>query len=407
MAKQQVTIKLKENQRVKSNDRSIQYPNTNLITVTRSNYPHGSTQDFYRYTHEWDGTRFKLAEIQDDNNIRIGGIREYNQKVPYVSAYYWTSDTSKALIVGVTTTKGDNTPTKYYAKSAGKSQWHPLYGSYQPLDAEDLEQTLDELNCYFNNGVTIDLSYSKSKSGKKYCCPDNTHTKRVSVFKKTVSCVQHSSSSITYYKHEFTSDRTSKLAAIKYHTYPSRRKRVNIPDLNLPTKDSVKVTVYAFYSDSRDLVLIHVESTESSPVTGWYKKPANGSRGHDENWTTVGINTTPGDLENKELDCSNNKNFKELAKELKKLGCYSLQQCTIDPEHLGQNGVQREEVPAADLSDQVPDTESETKMLLQGNGLSDGAKVGIGIGSTVGGGAITGLALWKGPALIARLIARL
>ncbi|OWK12416.1 C3 [Cervus elaphus hippelaphus] len=39
---------------------------------------------------------------------------------------------------------------------------------------------------------------------------------------------------------------------------------------------------------------------------------------------------------------------------------------TLNPEHLGQGGVQRVEVPAADLSDQVPDTESETKILLQG-----------------------------------------
>ncbi|KAM5239077.1 complement C3 [Ctenodactylus gundi] len=39
---------------------------------------------------------------------------------------------------------------------------------------------------------------------------------------------------------------------------------------------------------------------------------------------------------------------------------------TLDPQHLGQEGVQREEVPAADLSDQVPDTESETQILLQG-----------------------------------------
>lgn len=30
------------------------------------------------------------------------------------------------------------------------------------------------------------------------------------------------------------------------------------------------------------------------------------------------------------------------------------------------DGVQREEVHAADLSDQVPDTESETKILIQG-----------------------------------------
>uniref|UniRef100_A0A5G2QME3 Complement C3 n=1 Tax=Sus scrofa TaxID=9823 RepID=A0A5G2QME3_PIG len=39
---------------------------------------------------------------------------------------------------------------------------------------------------------------------------------------------------------------------------------------------------------------------------------------------------------------------------------------TLDPEHKGQQGVQREEIPPADLSDQVPDTESETKILLQG-----------------------------------------
>ncbi|KAL1782782.1 complement C3 [Sigmodon hispidus] len=39
---------------------------------------------------------------------------------------------------------------------------------------------------------------------------------------------------------------------------------------------------------------------------------------------------------------------------------------TLDPERLGQEGVQREDVPAADLSDQVPDTDSETKILLQG-----------------------------------------
>ncbi|XP_051028840.1 LOW QUALITY PROTEIN: complement C3-like [Acomys russatus] len=39
---------------------------------------------------------------------------------------------------------------------------------------------------------------------------------------------------------------------------------------------------------------------------------------------------------------------------------------TLDPEQLGQEGVQRVEVPAADLSDQVPDTDSETRILLQG-----------------------------------------
>uniref|UniRef100_A0A8C5LL32 Complement C3 n=1 Tax=Jaculus jaculus TaxID=51337 RepID=A0A8C5LL32_JACJA len=39
---------------------------------------------------------------------------------------------------------------------------------------------------------------------------------------------------------------------------------------------------------------------------------------------------------------------------------------TLDPEKQGQDGVQREHIPPADLSDQVPDTESETSILVQG-----------------------------------------
>lgn len=47
---------------------------------------------------------------------------------------------------------------------------------------------------------------------------------------------------------------------------------------------------------------------------------------------------------------------------------------TLDPEHLGQGGVQREDVPAADLSDQVPDTDSETRILLQGTPVAQMAE---------------------------------
>ncbi|XP_054572879.1 complement C3 [Eptesicus fuscus] len=50
---------------------------------------------------------------------------------------------------------------------------------------------------------------------------------------------------------------------------------------------------------------------------------------------------------------------------------------TLDPQHLGQNGVQRVEVKAADLSDQVPDTESETKILLQGTPVAQMAEDAI------------------------------
>ncbi|XP_066196185.1 complement C3 isoform X2 [Sylvia atricapilla] len=42
----------------------------------------------------------------------------------------------------------------------------------------------------------------------------------------------------------------------------------------------------------------------------------------------------------------------------------------LDPENKGVNGVQEERVKAADLSDIVPDTESETKVSIQGNPVS-------------------------------------
>ncbi|XP_016053478.1 PREDICTED: complement C3 [Miniopterus natalensis] len=50
---------------------------------------------------------------------------------------------------------------------------------------------------------------------------------------------------------------------------------------------------------------------------------------------------------------------------------------TLDPQKLGQNGVQREEIEAADLSDQVPDTESETRILLQGTPVAQMAEDAI------------------------------
>ncbi|XP_076977050.1 complement C3-like [Tamandua tetradactyla] len=50
---------------------------------------------------------------------------------------------------------------------------------------------------------------------------------------------------------------------------------------------------------------------------------------------------------------------------------------TLDPENLGHNGVQREEVHALDLSDRVPDTEMETRILLQGTPVAQMAEDAI------------------------------
>ncbi|EKX72220.1 hypothetical protein BEWA_046840 [Theileria equi strain WA] len=139
--------------------------------------------------------------------------------------------------------------------------------------------------------------------------------------------------------------------------------RDSLMTLFIPPDGPVEIS--ALYSGgSNEPILIYVSSSQED-VTGWYKKPTNSSRGNDEEWTEV------KDLKDKAPDkltnptgC-NNENFKQLVKTLRELGCTDLQKC-LEPPPLGQNGVQREEVPAADLSDQVPDTESETKILIQG-----------------------------------------
>ncbi|AFZ80066.1 hypothetical protein BEWA_029160 [Theileria equi strain WA] len=411
-SKPQVTIKLLE----KPKDTEYHaYPESRLITVTRSFYPAGSTQDFYRYTHGWDGTKYRLAEIQDDSSGKINVTSQLKgvSDVTSVSAYYWASDTSKALIVGITKKSGGNNTTYYTKNVGGHPPWHTLFGtSYsEPLDDESLEQTLDELNCYFNNGITIDLSYSKSKSGGNYCCHKHENKKnkkggRISVEEKTVCCQTHSGSA-TFFKHEFTSGHGVQLAAIKYND-TGRRRRINIDGLGLPIKQSGKVSV--FYSDSKDPVLIYVESTGRQDVTGWYKKDL--SKGDDKLWTRVDapIDITPDKLASP-IDC-NSEGFKKLIGVLKQLKCEGLQQCTMDPEHLGQDGVQREEVQkTAEQQTQQEEQERDRPQQQQTgskpfSGPSAGAKAGISIAS-VGGVGIAAVTIWKWPKMMSFLIARM
>ncbi|AFZ79669.1 hypothetical protein BEWA_025180 [Theileria equi strain WA] len=353
------------------------------ITVTKSNYPLGS--DFLKFTHEYkasDGRKnqpFTLLAVIDDQRNNLGAI---GNNVENVSAYYWKHNLTKALLVEVVSS--GKSGTKYYARGTSRNQWtsFTVSSGSQSIQLQPtlLEEKLDELVCEHHNAVTMDITQNNSKTyaGRTYCCYKHYGQRKVSVSGDKVSCVQHSSSSITYYKHEANAGKW-KVAAIKYYNSGpnTHRIRIEIPGLNFPTKQSGKVTVYVFYSDnSRNPVLIYVDSSGTRPsVKGWYKQNTGGNTW--ENAPANLNNITPEDLENKGLDCKDNEGFKQLVKTLRELGCYGLQQCTIDPAHLGQNGVQREEVPAADLSDQVPDTESETKILLQGTPVAQMAEDAI------------------------------
>ncbi|AFZ80452.1 hypothetical protein BEWA_033050 [Theileria equi strain WA] len=233
------------------------------------------------------------------------------------------------------------------------------------------------MNLTFHNS-----KHNANNDDKKYCCSYHSYNggKRISVSKQEVSCTSHNTGSTSFFQHTVNSGSRVRLAAIKYYGIRTPRKRINIDSLKLPTKESAKVTVYTFYSLERNPVLIYVDFKGGIATTGWYRK-GDSSAGDNEEWTEV------KDLKDKAPDkltnptgC-NSEGFKELADKLKDLGCKGLEQCTavrtLDPEHLGQNGVQREEVPAADLSDQVPDTESETKILLQGTPVAQMAEDAI------------------------------
>ncbi|EKX73682.1 hypothetical protein BEWA_037180 [Theileria equi strain WA] len=235
------------------------------------------------------------------------------------------------------------------------------------------QEALDNQNCHNNDAVTIDLSYgvSTDKINGQYCCSDNHGFNRITVTSVTVFCSTHSNS-LTFYKHTIKGH--LRLGAIKYNDGGEKSiKRITLE--GRPFLPNVKA-VYTF-NCGENPELIYVDGGSD---TGWFQKNgASGSNGN-EKWTQTHVlgNIRPDKL-TKPIDCTSEGDFKKLAKELKKLNCECLKECirTLDPEHLGQNGVQREEVPAADLSDQVPDTESETKILLQGTPVAQMAEDAI------------------------------
>ncbi|AFZ79764.1 hypothetical protein BEWA_026130 [Theileria equi strain WA] len=425
-----VTIKLKENRKAKDGTYGYAAGGDRTIYVTRDEEPPGS--NFTRYTHKDENSQpFRLLAVKDDDHRDSVITGSGMDKVTSVSAYYWRHEDSKdgkpskVLMVGVTTT--GNT-TKYYGnrKSAdGNNEWTRLHGGSQPnLINNDLERTLDDLVCLHYSAVIVDLSKSVSMSGNKpYCCRCDKHSvteRRITVqgLKVPVGYPQ-----IEYFKHTIIG--SHKLARIRYYfndgssdvNYTNdhkKRRRIKLTKHEFPLPNVRSVS--AFYC-SNNPVLIYVEGGSPQTVNRWFKKPASNSN-TDEEWTQVLDdlqNIAPENI----TDCDKFNRLKGV------LSCAKAAVCkeppgtkvsfapppppqhggaagptgpsgdkgdagpkgeseqkpgssgTLDPEHLGQNGVQREEVPAAYLSDQVPDTESETKILLQGTPVAQMAEDAI------------------------------
>ncbi|AFZ80139.1 hypothetical protein BEWA_029900 [Theileria equi strain WA] len=323
--------------------------------------------------------------------------------------------------------KHDGDSKWYYSRDKNGRDWRTLgntggfYNDDRPT--EKLSEKLDEVACSIGIGVTMNLTHGKHKSGEPYCCGRKHDGQPGPPTDGEVA------NTIPYFKHEI--ELGTELSGIKYNDGGASRKNIVLNGHKFPIPGSFNV--YAFYCGNNP-VLIYVDSSGSPPVKSWFKQ------GSSDEWEKVEDlgDTMPDNIKSckgnkefsalvKELDCPDYKECTEpilsspaklgaskvdkaevdsqprdtegglwktvidAARPLINIGlggsalaglygttaALGLAKSLLDPPPLGQDGIQREEVPAADLSDQVPDTESETKILLQGTPVAQMAEDAI------------------------------
>ncbi|EKX72483.1 hypothetical protein BEWA_049500 [Theileria equi strain WA] len=145
-----------------------------------------------------------------------------------------------------------------------------------------IRKVLDDLNCYLNQAVTVDITQSNStnKVNGQYCCNNHYHrgAEKVSVTARKVA------NTIEYYKHDVNTSDGSTVVAIKYYENSDTNtpsKRIKLGGLILPTKESVKV--YTFYSNKKNPVLIYLDydGLNKDNIRGWYEPNHSGG----DQWT--------------------------------------------------------------------------------------------------------------------------
>ncbi|AFZ80129.1 hypothetical protein BEWA_029800 [Theileria equi strain WA] len=240
-----VTIKLSE--KPEGNPHTKEYKGSSssdkLIKVELTSYPEkGFTQDFLKYTHSpEDNKPFKLAQVLDDRNQTV--IRANGDHITSVEAYYWTGNTEKALLVGVTANSG----TTYYRNSRN-STWtkHNIKSDGKPTKEE-----LDLLNCEINGVVQIDVTnipdYDHTET--TYCHNDQDTVDKHVKKKVKVSEIPGSSKHLgnyTAYSHT-PNPKTHygiNLNTFNISCFTKNDKTITLSGLHLPIMGANKVIVY-------------------------------------------------------------------------------------------------------------------------------------------------------------------
>ncbi|AFZ80181.1 hypothetical protein BEWA_030340 [Theileria equi strain WA] len=327
------------------------------------NTPYGFAK-FKHTKNSSDGKSFSIREVQY-NNQRIDGIKiDLGTKVKHVSVWYWTGDGNNSQPLLVEIEKEDDEVVYYESTATGGFNWVKYKEYSASLKYEVIEKELDYLNCKHNSVVVMDLSLDNSTrhtSGinNRYCCgKKHSNGQRVTVDKHKVSCKKHPKSNhLKYYKHDFTLGTT--LSKIKYYENTSAdtpRKRIEISGLDLPTKLSAKVTVYAFYCTGNDPKIIYVDYSGRQGVNGWYQKGA----GDESQWVNVS-SMVKDIIPNNIKDCGDI-GFNQLVTALKNAGGCDYSKCKESTQSLytGAEDIE-EEKKKRDVGPYTVDRASEAK----------------------------------------------
>ncbi|EKX71995.1 hypothetical protein BEWA_016730 [Theileria equi strain WA] len=308
--------------------------NGGQVSLTKEEDPQGS--GFFKLTHSPSNRvprdTFTVKEV------RYGGadVQElrHDENILYLAVWYWEKHDglNTPLLVEVKIQGGTY---KYYTTKGNGNSWTSDIDPPSPLTDDELERKLEYLNCQHNKAATLDISLENSQkhaNSSRYCCSkhENDGEAKVSVSEVPVYCqVQNhkSTSNITAYKHSI-SDSYGKLSGIKFYENDGQDKRRNIKLKEVSFPNIWCQSIYAFYCEKRDPVLIYVDSSVQTNVQGWYKKnPPN-----DDNVTWIKLQGIPDDIKPETINNCSNKEINTLVEVLSNAGCPNLGRCAVTPE---------------------------------------------------------------------------
>ncbi|AFZ79906.1 hypothetical protein BEWA_027550 [Theileria equi strain WA] len=352
--------------------------------------PEPSTDGYIKYRHEYktdvNTVRYKHVILEDEDGY--GPIELTLKDTPSLSAYYWGKDEERRKPLLMEVTLGGNfegLKTTVPVSNNGD----PYNSKWTIMDPGPVsEKKLKELKCKLFRPAEIDVSvcdtreydnpyYKNEMDGN---CPNATCPGKIQV--KGCDGSPYGLQNYTAKKHTYGQGS---------FTVTGFTGKPEIYEKELPIWDVTELVVFfpKFNGDktaTNTHVLVYV-SSNGGKTKKWYIGVSRGKNGDIESPEEYELRSRIQHEVSRIEDTLKTVKQQETAhsEEHGEQGSYEQdsesqeedvdeEASTVpqDPEHLGQNGVQREEVPAADLSDQVPDTESETKILLGQPGTGNG-----------------------------------